>query len=162
MPRRCSAPARFLIERAQPFRFIAPLREGVLEAGRIAVKPGPTVACEDTFTIEIAGKGAHVVVSLQTIVSRTLDPVENAVASVTDFKTSGARNVIPGSVVITGDARSFSSPVGDAIEASMRRIAAGAAAAHGATADMRCNREFTAAINTPREAAIVAEHGATL
>lgn len=149
-----------------------------LEAGRIAVRPGPTMACEDTFAIEIAGKGAHaamphrgidpivagahVVASLQTIVSRALDPVENAVVSVTDFRTSGARNVIPGSVVITGDARSFSAPVGDSIEASMRRISAGVAAAHGATSDVRYDREFTATVNTPREAAIVAELGASL
>ena len=149
-----------------------------LDAGRVAVKSGPVMACEDTFRIDITGKGTHaamphkgidpivagaqIVTGLQTIVSRGIDPVDNAVVSVTDFRTSGARNVIPGQVTITGDARSFTPQVGDMIEAGMRRIASGIADAHGAECDVHYNREFSATINTPREADIVAELAAVL
>ncbi|WP_223479413.1 M20 aminoacylase family protein [Oricola indica] len=149
-----------------------------LAPGRVAVRSGAVMACEDTFRIELTGKGTHaamphrgvdpivagaqVVSALQTIVSREMDPVESAVVSVTDFMTSGVRNVIPGQVVITGDARSYSPQTGDVIDAAMRRIASGIAAAHRAECAVRYNREFTATINTPREADIVARLAATL
>jgi hippurate hydrolase len=149
-----------------------------LAPGRVAVRSGAVMACEDTFRIELTGKGTHaamphrgvdpivagaqVVTALQTIVSREIDPVESAVVSVTDFMTSGVRNVIPGQVVITGDARSYSPQTGDVIDAAMRRIASGIATAHRAECAVRYNREFTATINTPREADIVARLAATL
>lgn len=149
-----------------------------LEAGRIAVRPEAVMACEDIFRIGITGNGthaamphkgtdpivagAHVVTALQTLVARELDPLDYAVVSVTDFQTTGVRNVIPGSVTISGDARSFTRPVGDAIDAAMRRIVSGVAAAHGAKCEVHYNREFTATINTAREAGIVAELGASL
>jgi len=149
-----------------------------LEAGRIAVRSGAVMACEDIFKIEITGNGthaamphkgtdpivagAHVVTALQTIVARELDPLDDAVVSVTDFQTAGARNVIPGGVTISGDARSFTQPVGDAIDAAMRRIASGVAAAHGAECEVHYNREFTATINSAREASIIAELGVSL
>ena len=143
-----------------------------LEAGRIAVRSGPVMACEDTFRIDITGKGAHaamphkgidpivtgsqVVMALQTIVSRQLNPLDDAVVSVTDFKTNGARNVIPGEVTITGDARSFTPEVSGMIEANMKRIVSGVCDANGALSKVSYNREFTATINTTREADIVA------
>lgn len=143
-----------------------------LEAGRIAVRSGPVMACEDTFRIDITGKGAHaamphkgidpivtgsqVVMALQTIVSRQLNPLDDAVVSVTDFKTNGARNVIPGEVTITGDARSFTPEVSGMIEATMKRIVSGLCDANGALSKVSYNREFTATINATREADIVA------
>lgn len=149
-----------------------------LEAGHIAVRPGAVMACEDIFKIEITGSGthaamphkgidpivagAHIVSALQTIGARELDPLDHAVVSVTDFQTAGVRNVIPGSVTISGDARAFTQPASDAIDAAMRRIASGVAAAHGAKCEVDYNREFTPTINTAREAGIVAELGASL
>tara|TARA_R110000850_G_scaffold178001_4_gene303897 strand:+ start:383 stop:1582 length:1200 start_codon:yes stop_codon:yes gene_type:complete len=149
-----------------------------LEAGRIAVRPGAMMACEDIFKIEITGNGthaamphkgtdpivagAHVVTALQTIVARELDPLDHAVVSVTEFQTTGVRNVIPGRVTISGDARSFAQPVGDAINAAMRRIASGVTAAQGARCEVHYNRDFTATINAAREAGIIAELGASL
>ncbi|MBD1549256.1 amidohydrolase [Labrenzia aggregata] len=143
-----------------------------LEAGRIAVRSGPVMACEDTFRIDITGKGTHaamphkgidpivagaqVVMALQTIVSRQLNPLDDAVVSVTDFATNGARNVIPGEVTITGDARSFTPEVSRMIEATMKRIVAGLCDAGGCLSKVSYNREFTSTINTAREAEIVA------
>ncbi|PCJ88222.1 MAG: amidohydrolase [Hyphomicrobiales bacterium] len=144
-----------------------------LESGRIAVKSGPIMACEDTFKINITGKGAHaamphrgidpivigaeIVTALQTIVSRTLDPLDNAVVSITDFCPNGARNTIPDSVTLSGDVRSFSPAVQNRIEKTMQRIVAGICAAHGARQTVQYHREYTATVNTQREAGIVAE-----
>lgn len=146
-----------------------------LDAGCIAVTHGPIMACEDTFEIIITGKGAHaampnkgidpivigaeIVSALQTIVSREMDPVENAVVSVTDFKTSGGRNVIPGTVTLSGDARAFRPEIQDKVEAAIRRIARGICEAHGAACDVGYNREFAATINALREADILADVG---
>ena len=144
-----------------------------LAAGRFAVRPGPIMACEHTFEIDIQGAGTHaalphmgvdpiligseIVIALQTIVSRRLDPIANGVVSVTAFQTDGTRNIIPDRVTLRGDTRSFSTAVGDDIEAAMERIASGICAAHGGRCSLTYNREFAATINTPAEAAIAAD-----
>ncbi|MEQ8357121.1 MAG: amidohydrolase [Kiloniellaceae bacterium] len=143
-----------------------------LEAGKLAVREGAIMACEDTFEIRVEGKGTHaalphrgidpilvgaeIVTALQSLVSRTLDPLDNAVVSVTDFRCDGTRNVIPARVAISGDARSFGPKVQDHIETGMERIAAGICAAHGASHRLSYKREFAATINTAREAAAAA------
>ena len=74
--------------------------------------------------------GAQLVTALQSIVSRKLDPARNGVVSITEFITDGSRNVLPSSALLKGDARALSDDTNHAIEAHMRRIAAGIAAAH--------------------------------
>lgn len=144
-----------------------------LPVGTFAVRPGPVMACEDHFEIVIIGKGAHaalphqgvdpiliasqVVLALQSIVSRVLDPVDNAVISVTEFLTDGTRNVLPGKVVLKGDTRSFLPAVRERIQATMQRIASGICAAHGATCGFSYTHQFMATVNTPAEAIIAAE-----
>lgn len=144
-----------------------------LQSGRIAVKSGPIMAREDTFNIEIGGRGTHaamphrgidpivigaeIVTALQSIVSRTLDPLDSAVVSITDFHTSGSKNTIPANVTLSGDARSFGPAKQDQIEQAMRRIAAGICAAHGATLTLQYTHEFITTINSTREAEIVAK-----
>jgi hippurate hydrolase len=81
------------------------------------------MASEDNFVIHIKGRGTHaarphmgidpivigaeIVLALQTIVSRTLDPSAQAVVSCTEFITDGIRNAIPSNVIIKGDTRSY-------------------------------------------------------
>ena len=76
-----------------------------LPTGQIALRRGPIMACEDNFEIGVLGKGGHaamphlsvdpilvaseIVVALQSIVSRSLNPLENGVISVTDFAVEG-------------------------------------------------------------------------
>ncbi len=144
-----------------------------LPVGKVAVRPGPIMAAEDNFVIEIDGKGTHaafphlgvdpivvgseIVLALQSVVSRTLDPVENGVVSVTEFLTDGTRNVLPGRVTLKGDTRSFLAAVQTHIESRMARIAAGVAAAHGAAQRFSYSHEFVSTINTGREAGLAAE-----
>lgn len=136
-----------------------------LAVGRIATRAGPLMAAEDNFEIVVAGRGAHaarphqardplvaacaVVVALQTVVSRSLDPAELAVVSVTELTTDGTRNVLPGTATLRGDCRSFTPAVGRAIEEAIRRIADGVAAGYGCAATVRYSHEFVPLVNHP-------------
>jgi hippurate hydrolase len=83
-------------------------------AGHLHTRPGPVMASEDNFVIHVSGRGGHasaphlvidplvisaeVVVALQHVVARSVDPVRTAVLSCTDLRTDGARNAIPSNV----------------------------------------------------------------
>lgn len=143
-----------------------------IEAGRFALRPGPIMACEDNFEIGIEGRGTHaalphlgrdpivigaeIVLALQTVVARTVDPIANAVVSITDFDTEGTRNVIPERVTLRGDTRAFTPDMQAHIERTMARIVEGVCAAHDARARFDYSHEFAATINTPQETAIAA------
>lgn len=134
-----------------------------LAIGRFETRPGAFMAAEDNFKITIIGAGGHAsrpqscrdaivcaaatVMELQTIVSRNIDPAELAVVSVTSIVSDGTVNAIAGEATIEGDCRNFSPQVSDAIEAAMRRIVAGIAAAHACTAEVTYTRVFVPTIN---------------
>jgi amidohydrolase len=136
-----------------------------LAVGTLTTRPGPLMAAEDNFEIKLSGRGVHAarphqgrdalvaacatVLSLQTLVSRVLDPVETAVVSVTELLTDGTRNVLPGIARILGDCRSFRPEISAEIEASMRRVAEGVAAAHGCEVEVTYSREFVPLVNDP-------------
>ncbi|MDK2866715.1 MAG: hypothetical protein PWP51_1238 [Clostridiales bacterium] len=94
-----------------------------IEAGKIGLKYGSMMAAPDMFTIKIFGKGGHgaephncidpiamgcqVYMSLQTIVSRRVNPIEPVVLTVSVFKAGSAHNVIPDHVEMVGTVRSL-------------------------------------------------------
>ncbi len=141
-----------------------------LAAGVFAVRAGSIMAAEDNFEIVINGVGCHaamphlgvdtiligaeIVTAMQSLVSRTLNPVDNAVVSFTEFLGDGTVNVVPGQVVLKGDTRSLTTDVQNHIEATMRRIVSGICAAHGATYELNYRRNFVPTVNTPTEAEI--------
>lgn len=134
-------------------------------AGRISTRPGAIMASEDNFEIRVTGRGGHaarpqmvvdpivvaaeIVLALQTVVARNVDPTDPAVVSCTEITTDGARNAIPGQVVIRGDTRSFSPAVQALLEGRIRQLAAGIAAAHGATCEVTYTHEFEPTVNDP-------------
>lgn len=134
-----------------------------MPVGHVDTRPGALMAAEDVFTITLTGQGGHasapqavrevmvsacaLVLELQTIVARRLDPAQTAVVSVTELETDGTRNALPGSARIAGDCRTFDPAVSRRIEAEMRAIAAGVAQAHGIEADLKYAREFVPLIN---------------
>lgn len=144
-----------------------------IEAGHFAIRSGPIMACEDNFEITVQGKGGHaalphlsvdpivvaseIVTALQTVVARTLNPVDNGVVSVTDFSVDATRNAIADKVVLRGDTRAFTSQIQDLIETTMARIVSGICAAHGAEHTFVYSREFAATINSPQEASIACD-----
>ena len=148
--------------------------------GQVSTRPGLIASSESLFDITINGQGGHasmpqagrdaitigaeLVLALQTIVARKLAPGAGAVVSVTEFLTDGQRNVLPGQAVLKGDARARSPEDRAAIEAQMRQIAAGVAAAHGVEVTVGFNTEFIETINAPgpTDAAVRAARGAGL
>ena len=144
-----------------------------LPAGEFAVHDGPVMACADQFDITLRGHGAHaamphqgkdallvgagLVQALQSVVSRSLDPLDSAVLSVTQFFAGGeAYNVIPAEVRIGGTVRAFRPEVQDSMEAAMERQCAGIAAAYGVQANLVYRRGYPPTVNTSAEAELCA------
>ncbi|NKB62520.1 MAG: amidohydrolase [Gammaproteobacteria bacterium] len=141
-----------------------------LETGKFAVRAGSIMAAEDNFEITISGTGCHaamphlgkdpivigseIVTAMQSLVSRTLNPMDNAVVSFTEFITNGTINVVPSQVILKGDTRSLTVEVQQHIETIMERIVSGICAAHGASYEFRYVRNFVPTVNTQNEANI--------
>ena len=133
--------------------------------GSFALRSGAITASESLFEINIKAQGGHaalphmgvdaiivateIVQSLQTIVSRKLNPSLNGVVSVTEFITDGSRNILPGSAILRGDARALSHQVNETIEARMRQIVEGISLAHGVSAEVQYETVFPSVINSP-------------
>lgn len=116
--------------------------------GTIVVSEGPVNASTDNFTIEIIGQGAHgarphesidavvvgslMIMALQTIVSREVDPARPSVVSVGQFHAGTAPNVIAGQARLDGTVRAQDSAVRRQLLSSVRRIAESIAQLHGA------------------------------
>lgn len=131
--------------------------------GQVSTRTGLICSSESLFEIRLQGQGGHasmpqagrdaitigaeLVQALQTIVSRKLAPGAGAVVSVTEFLTDGQRNVLPGCATLKGDVRARSPEDRGRIEAFMRQIANGIAAAHGVSVEVDFNTEFVETIN---------------
>jgi len=136
-----------------------------IEAGHIHTRSGGIMASEDNFEIVVTGRGGHaarphmlidpiviaaeIVLALQTIVARSVDPSKPAVVSCTEIVTDGVRNAVPGEVIIRGDTRSFDPAVQAVLEERMRALCEGIAAAHGATCRVTYTHEFEPTVNDP-------------
>ena len=143
-----------------------------LEVGRFNVRAGPMMAGGAFFDIRITGKGAHgarpetgvdaalvaaqIAVSLQSIVSRNLAPLDAAVVSVTRILAGDAYNVIPQTAELGGTVRAFSRDVMDAVGRHMQRLAEGTAAAYGATVEVDFRVRFAPTVNNADEAEFAA------
>ena len=136
--------------------------------GDFAIRPGGLMAASDEFTIEVLGSGGHaamphqtidpvlaasqIVVALQSIAARNVDPLASAVVSVTSFRTeSDAFNVIPERVDLRGTARSLDPAVQDLIEARMETVVGNTARAFGAEARLTYRRGYPVTINSAAE-----------
>jgi hippurate hydrolase len=143
-----------------------------LAVGRFATRPGPLMASTDEFTIRVEGVGGHaakphttvdpivvgtaIVQALQTIVSRTVDPIESAVVSVTKFHAGEAHNIIAETAEIAGTVRTLKPEIRDLVEARIAKVVASIAAAHGATATLHYDRNYPVTRNHPAETAFAA------
>ncbi|GAA5237172.1 amidohydrolase [Verticiella sediminum] len=146
-----------------------------LPPGTLGINSGPMMAAADRFEITVNGRGghgahpyqtcdpvviaAHVVTALQSIVSRNVNPLDAAVVSVGSIQAGnpGAMSVIPEQAQLVGTVRSFRRSVQDMVEQRMRELASAVAQGFGGSADVRYDRIYPATLNTPREAAFVAD-----
>lgn len=143
-----------------------------LPKGVFVVRPGPVMASEDNFEIVIKGVGHHaamphrgvdpvvvasqVVLGLQNIVSRSINPSESGVISITEFITDGTVNVVPTTVTLKGDTRSYRPEIQNLIEERMEQVARGICEANNITCEFSYARMFDSTINTTEEASIAA------
>src|SRR6202022_3708966 len=134
-----------------------------LPLGQFEINDGAMMASLDTFEIAVDGKGSHaampeegidalvcashIVVALQTIVSRRVSPKEAAVVSVTQIHGGEAWNVLPDQAVIRGTVRCFSSSVQAQIRRLLEEIGTTTARAHGANATFNYFEGYPATVN---------------
>ena len=135
-----------------------------IEVGQFAIRKGPVMAAADQFEIVLTGKGGHaaaphttvdtalvaaqVVVALQSIAARNVDPLKSGVVSVCVIATdSQAYNVLPEKVVLRGTARSLENDVRDLLEERITQVATNIAAAFGARAEVDYQRGYPVTVN---------------
>nr|WP_309098926.1 M20 family metallopeptidase [Fredinandcohnia onubensis] len=131
--------------------------------GTIEYRVGPIMAAADRFEVKIQGSGGHgahphttkdavvigsqLVMNLQQIVSRRVDPVESAVVSIGSFVAENPFNVIADSVKLGGTVRTFSEDVRDQIEHEIERIVKGTCIAADSTYSYAFHRGYPAVVN---------------
>lgn len=146
--------------------------------GVITISPGPIMAAPDSFTVTIQGKGGHaasphtavdpivigaqIVNALQTIVSRSVDPIQSCVVTVGKFRAGDAFNVIPDSAELGGTVRTLTPEIRDLAEERVKAIIGSIAEAGGATADITYTRGYPPTVNDPGMAALVHEAAASV
>jgi amidohydrolase len=136
-----------------------------IPVGQFAIRPGAMMAAADRFTINIEGKGghaarphdcidpvvvsAHVITALQTVASRSVDPLDSVVVSVCTVKAGDAFNVIPQTAMLLGTVRTLSPDVRDLAETRIRAIVENVCAAFGAKAEIDYDRGYPVTMNDP-------------
>ncbi|MDX8463309.1 M20 aminoacylase family protein [Mesorhizobium humile] len=142
-----------------------------MEVGTFSLSDDVMLAASDRFDIKIIGKGGHaaqphetidpisvanhVVSALQTIVSRSVDPIDPVVLSITSIHAGDAYNVIPSEVVMKGTARSLSDTSRDKVESLAGALTSSVAKAFGAEAEFDYRRGYPPTVNYPRQAVIL-------
>jgi amidohydrolase len=144
-----------------------------IPVGHFAIREGAMMAAADQFDVTLTGKGghaakpndcidtvvvaAHVIVALQTIASRNVDPMKQVVVSVCAVETeSMAYNVIPQVVKLKGTVRTMDPTVQDFVEMRVRDIVTGMAATLGAVAEVDYRRGYPVTMNTPENTGFAA------
>jgi hippurate hydrolase len=144
-----------------------------LPVGRFAIRPGGIMAATDEFNIVLEGKGGHaamphkvtdpvvaaaqLVLALQTIVSRNVDPLRSAVLSVTMVQAGNAFNVVPRNVRLTGTIRTMDESVREFMERRLREVTNGIAATFGATAEISYRHGYPPTVNAASQTAFAAQ-----
>ncbi|WAP71312.1 M20 aminoacylase family protein [Jiella pelagia] len=136
-----------------------------LELGQVAVFPGKAMAGASFFDIHIKARGSHAAMphnskdaiviamalaqSLQTIVSRNVEPLKPAVLSITKMNSGSAYNVIPEEAHLAGTIRFFHDEVGELVRRRLREITAGVAASFDCQIDVDIREIFSVLDNDP-------------
>ena len=144
-----------------------------MPAGTLLTRSGPMMAAGDTVKITITGKGGHasrphltidpvlvacnLVMTLQSIVSRNVDPTQTAVVTVSTIHAGEASNVIPNTAKISMSVRSFDPAIRVFLEERIRKLTATGAEGHGATAEIDYEHGYPVVVNSENETAFARE-----
>ncbi|MBO7744999.1 amidohydrolase [Paenibacillus sp. MWE-103] len=139
-----------------------------LPYGVVATRSGPFMAAPDEIYIDIAGKGGHgalphetvdavvvgaaMVQAMQTIVSRSVNPLDPAVVTVGSFHAGSTANVIAERCRLTGTVRSFSEDVRALAKERLEAIVGQTAAMYGASATLEYRDGYPTVVNDAKEA----------
>ena len=135
--------------------------------GSFAIRPGPIMAATDEVDLMIEGLGGHaarphkcidsvlvgaqLITALQSIVARSVDPLESAVISICEFHAGNARNVIPQTAILRGTIRTLTPEVRKLVEKRVREVVAGVAQITGAKIDLHYKRNYPVVNNHAAE-----------
>jgi hippurate hydrolase len=144
-----------------------------LDAGTVAIHDGPVMASGGRVYFTIKGHSghaalphlardpmiaaAHLLLALQTIVSRNVDPLDSAVITIGIIQCGSAANQISGEAVMRGTMRTLKESVRDEMEAAVERVAAGVAQTFGVKIDVEQIRGMGVTKNSPAERDLAAE-----
>jgi hippurate hydrolase len=131
--------------------------------GSFAIRPGPVMAATDAIDIRIEGLGGHaarphkcldsvlvgaqLITGLQSIVSRTIDPLDSVVVSMCEFHAGNARNVIPQTAELRGTVRTLTAEARELVEKRVREVVAGVAQMTGAKIDLVYEPGYPVTVN---------------
>lgn len=141
------------------------------DTGTAVVRPGALLAASDRLHIVVRGRGGHaahpeqtvdavlvaaqIVVALQTIVARNIDPEQAAVITIGSIHAGEASNVIAETAELRGTIRSFSQETRAVLHRRIEEIARGVAATFGAEVDVRIQLGVDPTINAPKPTAVM-------
>ena len=144
-----------------------------LPLGSFAIRPGPIMAATDAIDIRVEGVGGHaarphkcidtvlaaaqLVTSLQSIVSRTVDPLDSAVISICEFNAGNARNVIPQVAELKGTVRTLTPETRELVEKRVREVISGVAQATGTKIDLVYERGYPVTVNHASQTAFATQ-----
>jgi hippurate hydrolase len=141
--------------------------------GRLVLREGPAMASSDYASITITGHGGHgamphraadpvvaaasIVMALQTVVSRNIDPLDTAVVTVGALHAGKANNVIPASATLELSVRALDREVRTTLERRIKALVAAQAESFGVSASIDWRPGYAVLVNTPRETAFARE-----
>lgn len=149
-----------------------------LPSGTVQVRSGATMAAADQWRMTVRGRGGHasaphlaadpipvaaeIVLALQSMVTRRVDVFDPAVVTVAHIEAGSTNNVIPDSAFLEGTIRTLSPERRADVVASLRRVAAGIAAAHELVVDVEHEQGYPVTVNDPAAAGRVRHVAAEL
>jgi len=141
--------------------------------GSFSMRTGPIMAAMDRISITIEGVGGHaayphktidpvlagsqLIMAFQSIVSRTVSPLDSAVISICEFHAGHASNVIPASAELRGTVRTLRKEIRDLVEKRMNEVCAGVALQTGARIKLDYDRGYPVVVNHPEETKLAAK-----
>jgi len=144
-----------------------------LPIGCFATCKGTLLAAVDAFSIRVEGKGSHaaephkgidtlvvganILLALQSIVARNVDPLKAGVVTIGAFRGGTTANVIPQTAELVGTVRSLTPEVRDLLERRAGAVAQGIATAYGAAVHIAYRRCGPVTVNHPRETELAAK-----
>jgi len=148
-----------------------------LEAGTVAVHDGPVMAAGNRLSFTVTGHAghaalphttrdpmvaaAHLLLALQSVVSRSVDPLDSAVVTIGVIRAGSAANQIPHSAEMRGTMRVLRDEVRDQVQQAIHRIARGVATSFDVEIDVQIPHGIPVTRNTPIERDLAAEAART-